>query len=152
MSRSFTFCLGWVVLSAAIAVSGCALPLLGGRGKPSESAPGPGQCTVELKPGGGQMKLGYLDVGGDSTVQQVLEKTGANRKFSRATVDLYRKLPSGEWHKMPCDYDFGRRQVDPLHDYHVQPGDRVVVSEDTSTGLEDLMKDQKGPLGSIFGS
>jgi hypothetical protein len=128
------------------------MPLLGGRGKPSETSPGPGQCTVELQPAGGKMKLGFLDVTPDSTVQQVLEKTGAHRKFSRVTIELYRKLPNGAWHKMPVDYDLGRKQVDPLHDYNVQAGDRLVVAEDTSSGLEDQMKDQKGALGSIFGS
>jgi hypothetical protein len=52
---------------------------------------------------------------------------------------------------MSVEYDPGQRQVDPLHDYHVQPGDRVVVTEDTTSGIEDLMKDQKGTFGSLFG-
>jgi hypothetical protein len=148
MSRSTTASLGWILVSTAFCLSGCAM-FTGGQ-KP-QSGPAPGQCTVELKAAGGATKVGHLDVAPDATVQSVLEKTKANRKYSRATVDLYRKLPSGEWHKMPVDYDSGAKKVDPLHDYHVQAGDRVMVSEDTTSGLEDLFTEQKGTFGSLFG-
>jgi hypothetical protein len=121
-------------------------------GQKQQSSPAPGQCSVELKAAGGATKVGHLDLAPDATVQSVLEKTKANSKYSRATVELYRKLPSGEWHKMPVEYDSGAKKVDPLHDYHVQPGDRVVVSEDTTSGLEDLFTEQKGTFGSLFGS
>jgi hypothetical protein len=117
-----------------------------------QTAPGPGQCAVELKAAGGKVQVGHLDLAPDATVQSVLEKTKANRKFSRATVALQRKLDSGEWHKMDVQYDPGAQRVDPLHDYHVQPGDRVVVTEDTTSGIEDLMKDQMGPFSGLFGS
>lgn len=121
-------------------------------GQKPQTSPAPGQCSVELKSASGKVEVGHLDLAADATVQSVLEKTKANRKYSRATVELQRKLPSGEWHKMSVEYDPGTKRVDPLHDYHVQPGDRVVVKEDTTSGIEDLMKDQKGAFGSLFGS
>lgn len=148
MSRSITASLGWILIAAALCLSGCAM--FNGGQKP-QTGPAPGQCAVEVKSAGGKVEVGHLDVPADATVQSVLEKTKANRKFSRVKVDLQRKLPSGEWHKMGVDYDSGARQVDPLHDYHVQPGDRVVVTEDTSNGLDDLMKNQTGPLSGLFG-
>ena len=148
MSRSTTASLGGILVAAAFCLSGCAMFNGGQR---QQTSPAPGQCSVELKAAGGATKVGHLDLAPDATVQSVLEKTKANRKYSRATVELYRKLPSGEWHKMPVDYDSGTRKVDPLHDYHVQPGDRVVVSEDTTSGLEDLFTEQKGTFGSLFG-
>lgn len=150
MSRFSPASLGWILLSAAFCLPGCAM-WTGDRQK-EQSGPAPGQCAVELKSASGSTKVGHLDLPPDATVQSVLEKTKAHRKFSRVTIDLQRKLPSGEWHKMPVEYDPAEKMVDPLHDYHVQPGDRLVVSEDTSSGLDDLMKDQKGTLGSIFGS
>lgn len=148
MSRFSTASLGWILLSAAICLSGCAM--FGEQQKP-QSGPAPGQCAVEVKAASGKTKVGHLDLQPDATVQSVLEKTGAHRKYARSIIEVQRKLPSGEWHKMPVEYDSGLKKVDPLHDYHVQPGDRVIVTEDPSNGLDDLMKDQKG-LGSIFGS
>jgi hypothetical protein len=148
MSRSTTASLGGILIAAAFCLSGCAM--FNGGQKP-QTGPAPGQCSVELKSASGKTEVGHLDLAADATVQSVLEKTKANRKYSRATVDLQRRLPSGEWHKMGVEYDSGTRRVDPLHDYHVQPGDRVVVTEDTTSGLEDLVKDQKGTFGSLFG-
>ena len=150
MSRSITASLGWIVLTATVGLCGCAM--FNGERQKQQAGPAPGQCSVELKSAGGKVQVGHLDLASDATVQSVLEKTKANRKYSRATIDLQRKLPSGEWHKMEVQYDPGARRVDPLHDYHVQPGDRVVVTEDTTSGLEDLMKDQNGTLGGLFGS
>jgi hypothetical protein len=149
MSRPISASLGWILIVAVFCLSGCAM--FNGGQKP-QSGPAPGQCSVELKSASGKVQVGHLDLAPDATVQSVLEKTKANRKYSRSTIELQRKLPSGEWHKMGVDYDSGASRVDPLHDYHVQPGDRVVVSEDTTSGIEDLMKDQKGPLGGLFGS
>ena len=149
MSRPITASLGWILVAAVFCLSGCAM-FNGERQK--QTGPAPGQCSVELKSATGKVQVGHLDLAADATVQSVLEKTKADRKYSRATIALQRKLPSGEWHKMGVDYDSGTRRVDPLHDYHVQPGDRVVVTEDTTNGLDDLMKDQTGPLGGLFGS
>lgn len=149
MSRLSSASLGWMLLSATLCLSGCASWSNSRQSEPS--GPAPGQCTVELKPVSGAPQAGHLDLPPDATVQFVLEKTKANRKYSRATVELYRKLPSGEWHKMPVEYDSGGKKVDPLHDYHVQPGDRVVVSQDTTSTLDDMMKKQTGPLSGLLG-
>jgi len=150
MSRPITASLGWILVSTVFCLSGCAM--FNSNGQKQQTGPAPGQCSVELKSASGKVQVGHLDLATDATVQSVLEKTKANRKYSRATVDLQRKLPSGEWHKMGVEYDSAAQRVDPLHDYHVQPGDRVVVTEDTTSGIEDLMKDQKGTFGSLFGS
>jgi hypothetical protein len=53
---------------------------------------------------------------------------------------------------MPIEYDLGSKQVDLLHDYQVLPGDRLVVSEDTTSGIEDLIRDKGGAMGKVFGS
>jgi hypothetical protein len=150
MSPSTTASLGRTLMLAALCLPGCAM-WTGDRQK-QQSGPAPGQCSVELKSASGKVQVGHLDLAPEATVQSVLEKTKANRKYSRSTVELQRKLPSGEWHKMGVDYDSGTKRIDPLHDYHVQPGDRVIVTEDTSSGLDDLMKEQTGPFSSIFGS
>jgi hypothetical protein len=141
------------LLAVVLGVSGCALPMWNtDRPAAIENGPAPGQCLVELKPaGGGTSKFGQLDLPPDANVSYVLKETKANRKYPRVTIDLYRKLPNGQIHKMPVQYDLGSKQVDPLHDYAVLPGDRLVVSEDTTSGIEDLMKD-KLPLGRVFGS
>lgn len=146
MSRLAVSCWSWALLSATIAVTGCAT-LKGDQAKLEEGLPS-SQCVVELKPVSGKSKVGQVAIGDDATVQQVLHTSGADRKYSRVKLDLYRQLPTGEWHKMPVEYDVGKKRIDPLHDYHVQPGDRLIVSEDASDGLDDMLRDKVGMFGS----
>jgi hypothetical protein len=149
MTRFSSVTLGWALLSTGLLLSGCAM---WGETQKPQAAPAADQCAVELKPATGASKVGHLDLPKDANVSYVLEKTGAHRKYSRVKIELHRKLDSGEWINMKIDYDITHKKVDPLHDYHVMPGDRLVVAEDQSSGLDDLMKDPKGILGGVFGS
>src|SRR4051812_27622890 len=105
MSLLTARCLGSALLSMAIGLSGCASPMWAGSQAKAEHGPPPPQCAVELKPSGGASKVAQVEVSESSTVQQVLEKSGAHRKYSRVKVDLCRKLPNGAWHKMEVQYD-----------------------------------------------
>lgn len=143
MSRASTHQLGWILLLAG-SLCGCAMPNFGKQAATKTDGPPPAQCTVEFKPVKGSPSTTQVDIPADATVQQVMARSGAARKYSRAKLDLYRQLPNGQWHNMGVKYDVSSKKVDPLHDYHVQAGDRLVVSEDASDMLDDMMKSTLG--------
>lgn len=80
-------------------------------------------------------------------VQAALDKTGAAKKFGRFTLDLLRPLPSGGWHKMHLEVDHDTKRIPPEFDYAVMPGDRIMVTEDPSNILDDVMNVALRPLG-----
>jgi hypothetical protein len=147
MSRSLTQKLGWVFVLAAAGLCGCTLPNFGKQPVKTDGPPPP-QCTVEFKPVSGKSSTSQLNISEDATVQQVAAQSGAMRKYRRMNLDLYRQQPNGEWHKMGVKYDVTKRRVDPLHDYHVQAGDRLVVSEDGSDMFDDMFSSKLSPFGS----
>ena len=63
-------------------------------------------------------------------MQTALDQTGALKKFNRATIEVYRPLPSGGWHKMNLEFDHENHQRPPEYDYAILPGDRIIVTED----------------------
>jgi hypothetical protein len=73
-------------------------------------------------------------------VQQALDQTKALKKFRRVRLELYRELPQGGGHKIPVQYDRGKKRIDPATDYAIHPHDRIVVTEDTSTVLDDMLE------------
>jgi hypothetical protein len=126
-----------VLLAAALA--GCASPLW--KTAPKAAAlPSLGQCTVEMRDSDGSAKLKQVDVDANSTVAQVLAKSGGNKKFNRFQAELCRQLPNGKWHKMQVPVDPVKDKIDFAHDYHVQPGDMLVVKEDTSDMIDDMTR------------
>ncbi|MFN0021035.1 MAG: hypothetical protein ACKVP0_22480 [Pirellulaceae bacterium] len=85
-----------------------------------------------------------------TTVQQMLVQTGALKKYRRIEVEVMRPLPNGGAHKIPCEYDRETRQINPESDYALMPGDRVIIKEDASTIVDDIMQSAGGNLGKRF--
>lgn len=152
MSRLPVCCWGGALCLALLAASGCSTFKWGAAKEVAPSGPPPESCVVEFRAAKKEPKAGNLVIPSDATVQHVLDKSGAVKKFSRMNVELYRKDESGAWQKMRVVYDWGSKKVDPLHDYHVRSGDRVVVTEDTRNALDDMMSDNMGPVSAMFGS
>ena len=84
---------------------------------------------------------------GTMHVQQALEQTGGFKKFRRIDVELVRPLPNGGFHKIACDYDRSTKHITPEFDYALLPGDRIVVKEDPSTIVDDMLTSALGPIG-----
>ena len=79
-------------------------------------------------------------------VQDLLEQTGLTRRFRRMELHLMR--PTGaDMAKMRVQFSHQAGRVDPLFDYALRPGDHVVVIEDTSTVLDDMLQ-SLNPLAS----
>ncbi len=141
-----------VALLALVAcgLSGCST-ITTFRDDTPQAAPPSGsvaQCTIDLRPRSGKPKVSNYTLEEQATVSQVLTKSGASKRYSNYEVELYRQTPQGQWHKMAVEVD-GRGRVGPMHDYHIRPGDRLVVREDSSDPLENMLNTaSSGLIGS----
>lgn len=152
MLRSPAFCWGWTIAVASLASVGCTTMTPSSQREAQKqaatsSAPSSTQCTVDFRPAGKSPDVGNVEIPADASVQQVLEKSKATKRFARMNIELYRQLPNGAWHKMVVEYDRASKKVDAMHDYHVRPGDRLVIIEDTTDIFDDMMTSSFGPLG-----
>jgi hypothetical protein len=114
---------------------------------PAPDAPPTAKYFVEIRPDNGKPQAVEKALTEPIHVQMAIEQTGAAKKFARAEIVLFRPLPSGGWHKMELEYDRETHSVPPEYDYAVLPGDRIVVSEDTTTVFDDVMERALRPLG-----
>jgi hypothetical protein len=105
---------------------------------------------VEFRQEGRKPALVALPLEEPFYVQQALEKTGAVKKFRRMKIDVYRQLPQGGGHRIPVAYDRGRRRVAQGADYAVHHKDRIVVTEDTSNVLDDILESISGPFSGMM--
>lgn len=78
-------------------------------------------------------------------VDEALAKSGGNNWFARAKVQIVRNSENGEQLKMDIEYDNSEDRVEPLYNYALHAGDRVVVEEDSSNAITDIL-DQLNPL------
>jgi hypothetical protein len=139
-------CWGWTLLFVALGLSGCSTMHPAPQRDVSESVPS-ASATLVFRPSGKEPESKSIEIPPDATVSSTLKSTGAARKFSRAKVHVERQLPNGAWHKMAVECDLTAKRVDPMHDYHLRPDDRLVVTEDTTDMWDDMMKSTAGPLG-----
>jgi hypothetical protein len=114
---------------------------------PAPSAPPAAKFVVEIRPENGKPKAVEKPLAEQTFVQSALEQTGALKKFKRAFVEVYRPLPNGGWHKMNLEFDRENHRVPPEYDYALLPGDRIIVTEDTSNIMDDIIERAMKPLG-----
>lgn len=146
MMRSAMLLLGCSIAWTLTMASGCSA-LRPAADKPLATDTGPKQeCMVEFRYKKKSPKLQRIEIAEDTTVQTVLKKSGALKKFARMDIEIYRPLPQGGTHRMEVTYDRAAHRVDSMHDYQIRHGDRVVVIEDTSTVIDDVMESNFGPL------
>ena len=81
-------------------------------------------------------------------VQDVLDASRATSKFRNLDVVVLRPTPkaSEPLLKLACRFDRRKRRIGWESDYAVLPGDRVIVREDTSGGLDKIMTSMLGPV------
>jgi hypothetical protein len=114
---------------------------------PAPDAPPTAKYVVEIRPEKGKAQSVEKSLTEPIHVQTAIAQTGAAKKFTRAEIALFRPLPSGGWHKMRLEYDRETHSIPPEFDYAVLPGDRIVVTEDTTTVFDDVMQRALKPLG-----
>ena len=103
--------------------------------------------TVEFYPNRGRPKRTEVAFQDGMVAEDVLQKTGALRRFRRETIQVARFAPSGnDPVKMEVHYDRAKKQITPGTNYAIHPGDRIMVTQDTTTMVDDLMGSLLGPL------
>ena len=147
-----------VAFSALTLANGCQTLTLGnlsGTDAPLQAATSPGEksptYTVQYHPSEGRPEK--IDIPWEEGVclQDALVRAEALKRFRRANIELYRKPPDQELYcKMEVHYDRGKRAIPPLYNYAVHPGDRLIVTEDPSDALDDMLETLKSPFGNIL--
>ncbi len=106
---------------------------------------------LEIRESGKQPQLVQLPLPEVLYVQQALEQSGAIRRFRRMKIEIYRQLPEGGGHRLDVAFDRVTRRVPPGADYAIHPNDRIVVTEDSSTVVDDMLETITGPFGKSGG-
>jgi hypothetical protein len=110
------------------------------------------QCTVVLQPARGKPKVMQVPITEGDTVQTALDHSKAAKRFRRVNIHVLRSprgqadLP-GQVQKMQVEYDRKHDEVEIEYDYALYPNDRVVVEEDPSTILDDMVEKFTGRFG-----
>ena len=100
--------------------------------------PVPPPLELEIRAAGKDPELRRLPLQEGMCIQDALTETGLTKRFRRMDVKLVRTTEEGAA-KLDSKYDHKANQVESLYDYALHPGDRLIVIEDTSTMLDDLL-------------
>ena len=118
------------------------------------AGPGPGAAPagkyiVEIRPEESKPQAIEREITEQLHVQAALEQAGVARKWARMEIEMYRLLPSGGWHKMAIDFDRETHRVPPEFDYAVLPGDRIIVTQDSTNIVDDFVNRALAPIGIV---
>jgi hypothetical protein len=109
--------------------------------------------TIEVRARGCKPQETQVAIQGDETVQKAIEHVGANRRFKGLEVALVRVTQlTGKEEILKVPYSRRTRNIDILHDYAVLPGDRVMIVEDNTTVVDEMLDSMPGPLQGLLGS
>lgn len=147
---------GWasIICGAVLYASGCSslgltpqsqVDLARSEASPGSSASQPA-CVVEFRTVSGRKSEKSVPITDELFVQDALEKSGAFKRFRRMNLELQRITPQGQPHLMIVSYDSSKRRAEPQCNYHLRAGDRLIVTEQSGTALDDML-DALGPLG-----
>lgn len=83
--------------------------------------------------------------------QSALDQSRAMKRFKRASMHVRRQVPGTQnVAKMKVDYDHRKKQVDPLFDYALYPGDTIEVVEEKHSPMADFVMTALGPMGAML--
>jgi hypothetical protein len=106
-----------------------------------------GKCTVEFRDASGELAgTSQLDVGSETIVSEVMHRSQAFKRYNRVVAYLDRELPNGQRHRMDVHVDKTKRKPEPHEDYHVRPGDKLVIIDDPRTVLDDMLTQASGGM------
>jgi len=126
---------------AGMANGNSATPMNGGAiAQVSHNAPLPNACQVILKDADGKTTRTTLPLDKQRHIQDLLVQSGALKQFSRMDIALLRTTPSGGKQRMNVEFDRSKRAVEMQYDYFIMPGDVLLVNEDPSTIVDDMIK------------
>lgn len=139
---------GLMMLGLALSLAGCATldPARLGLGLAGS------QATAPTPPRGPMVAVEFhaadtkaidvvpLPLTPNMTVQEALDQARASKRFRRLGIDLMRNAnQTGEPHKMAIAWDNGKKRVAFSTNYALHPNDRIMVTENTDTALDDMV-------------
>jgi len=122
----------------------------------TETTPSTLHCTVVLQPSGSPPETMKMPLSDSATVQTALDHVRAAKRFRKMDIHVFRTPPnhaSGNagLQKMNVQYDYVRRRATWESDYQLHPNDRVIIVEDPSNMLDEMLggltKAIGGPMG-----
>ena len=100
------------------------------------------KIAVQIRPAGKKPRNIQLPLKPDLRLQEVINASKAG--FRQKTAYVVRTSPkTGERHKLVASFGANRR-VSLETDYALQPGDRVVIAQDTTSSFDKVMKSMLG--------
>ena len=110
--------------------------------QPQEVTDSPDKVVVQIRAANRSPKTIQIPLTPDMRLQEVVE--ASKPPFRNRLAYIVRTSPkTGQQHKLEASFGSNRR-VTMETDYAIQPGDRVVISEDTTTSFERVMKAMLG--------
>lgn len=139
-----------LVSLSLLASAGCStLPPAGGAaallGENASAPAATGFVHVTLVTEDGKTRVARVPHRDGMLVSDALTQTKAMKQFYRSNVQVRRPLQDGNFVKMSVNYDRAKRRVEPSHDYALQAGDHVEVTEVSANLVDDL-------IGAVIGS
>jgi len=127
------------ILLMTASVCGCQSILISSRTGEASSQE---NVVVQIRPAAGKPKNVEVLLTPNMRLQDVV--SAAKPSFRKKTAYIVRTSPkTGEKHKLEATFGSNRR-VTMETDYAVQPGDRVVIVQDTTTSFDQLMRSMVG--------
>ena len=119
-------------------------------GTPGSEAANTAKVDIIFQPDSGQPERMERSLTEATTVQQMLVQSGPRRSIVASRSKSIARFPMAGAHKIPCEYDRETRQINPENDYALMPGDRLIVKEDPSTIVDDIMRSAGGGLANVL--
>jgi len=109
---------------------------------------------VEMQSGESTQKSVKLPLASAPTLQAAVEQSKADRRFKRFHIAISRlpQNPGGQPQTLVSKYDHVGKKIPFDSDYALRPGDRVVIVEDKSSVIDDMLGSFLNPVRAISGS
>jgi hypothetical protein len=131
---------GCQALPSAATIDHAMTPQTPGIGQPPQNGAMPNHSVVVLRDAGASSSQRVqVDLEKETHVQDLLTRSGAIRRYRRMDITLIRTTPTGAKHRMGVDFDRASRKVGMQSDYAIQPGDVLLVEEDPTNTLDDML-------------
>lgn len=106
------------------------------------SAPSPDMVTVQIRRSNRSPKTKQIPITPNMRLQEVVDASKV--PFRNKVAYIVRTSPkTGDNHKLEANFSNSKR-ISLETDYAIQPGDRIVIAEDTTSSIERVMKSMMG--------
>ncbi len=110
----------------------------------------PPSYIVEVRPSGGKRELVKFPLEGDQVVFDAIEGVNGFKRFRRRKTHVIRKnLETGARVKLKVRENKGA--IASTTDYAIHPNDRIIIEEDPTSPVGELLEVVSGPVDRMMG-